>query len=70
MRLLADTGWGFTDCGFGQKEAVPLGPEQKREHLFAFWKTKVWLLLFQTARLALLLRGLTLVYNCDLASSD
>ena len=47
MRLVADTGWGFTDCGFGEREDVPLGPEQKREHLFAFWKTKVWQLLFQ-----------------------
>ncbi|KAK9834838.1 hypothetical protein WJX81_002724 [Elliptochloris bilobata] len=34
-------GWGFTDCGFGQRMDAPLGPEQKREHLFAFWKAKV-----------------------------
>lgn len=33
-------GWGFTDCGFGQRADVPLGPEQKREHLFAFWQAK------------------------------
>ena len=46
LRPVADAGWGFSDCGFGEREDVPLGPEQKREHLFAFWKTKVRQLLF------------------------
>lgn len=34
-------GWGFTDCGFGKSQNQELGPDQKREHLYAFWKAKV-----------------------------
>ncbi len=36
----AGAGWGFTDCGFGERPDAPLGPAQKREHLFAFWQAK------------------------------
>ena len=41
--------WGFTDVGFVAEEwaasrtAVPLGPQQKREHLHAFHKQQVLL---------------------------
>ncbi len=34
-------GWGFTDVSFGIDGDAPLGPVQKREHLFAFWKEQV-----------------------------
>ena len=36
-------GWGFTDCGFGDAatQNQPVGPQQKREHLYAFWKQQV-----------------------------
>ena len=34
-------GWGFTDVSFGVDGDAPLGPTQKREHLFAFWKEHV-----------------------------
>lgn len=34
-------GWGFTDAGFAADKATPLGPQQKREHLFSFWKQQV-----------------------------
>ena len=34
-------GWGFTDAGFAADPSILLGPEQKRKHLYAFWKEKV-----------------------------
>ena len=34
-------GWGFTDAGFATDPSTVLGPQQKREHLYAFWKAKV-----------------------------
>lgn len=34
-------GWGFTEAGFAADPSPILGPEQKREHLYAFWKEKV-----------------------------
>ena len=34
-------GWGFTDAGFAADPALPLGPLQKREHLFSFWQQQV-----------------------------
>ncbi|KAK9805237.1 hypothetical protein WJX72_008092 [[Myrmecia] bisecta] len=34
-------GWGFTDCGFGDMRDINLGPQQKRDHLYAFWKDKI-----------------------------
>ncbi|KAK9866926.1 hypothetical protein WJX84_006747 [Apatococcus fuscideae] len=36
-------GWGFTDCGFGDAGAKDqaVGPQQKREHLHAFWKQQI-----------------------------
>ena len=29
-------GWGFSDCGFGERSDITLGPQQKREHLQKF----------------------------------
>jgi pimeloyl-ACP methyl ester carboxylesterase len=29
-------GWGFSDCGFGERSDIALGPEQKRDHLQKF----------------------------------
>ena len=34
-------GWGFTDAGFASQPNTLLGPDQKREHLFAFWQSQV-----------------------------
>ena len=34
-------GWGFSDSGAAQHEDLQLGPKQKRDHLYAFWKEKV-----------------------------
>ena len=31
-------GWGFTDVSFVANSEAALGPQQKREHLYAFWK--------------------------------
>ena len=38
-------GWGFTEAGFATDPTILLGPQQKRDHLYAFWKEKVLLLL-------------------------
>jgi pimeloyl-ACP methyl ester carboxylesterase len=29
-------GWGFSDCGFGERSDIALGPQQKRDHLQKF----------------------------------
>lgn len=34
-------GWGFTDAGFHANPDLRVGPQQKRDHLYAFWKEKV-----------------------------
>lgn len=34
-------GWGFSCCKFHEKPDLQLGPQQKTDHLFAFWKSKV-----------------------------
>ena len=34
-------GWGFTDSGAATQSNMKLGPKQKRDHLYAFWKEKV-----------------------------
>ena len=34
-------GWGFTDSGAASQSNMKLGPKQKRDHLYAFWKEKV-----------------------------
>ncbi len=37
-------GWGFTSCGFEDPDAastMTLGPDEKRAHLYAFWKQHV-----------------------------
>lgn len=34
-------GWGFSCAGFAEAPDLQLGPEQKTEHLYAFWKHKV-----------------------------
>ena len=34
-------GWGFTDCGLAQEWDAPLGPKQKRDHLYRFWRDKI-----------------------------
>lgn len=34
-------GWGFSDSGAAQHTDLQLGPKQKRDHLYAFWKEKV-----------------------------
>lgn len=31
-------GWGFTETGFDRDSSKALGPEQKRQHLYAWWK--------------------------------
>ena len=36
-------GWGFTDAGFATDRDTVLGPAQKRDHLYAFWKAQVGL---------------------------
>ena len=37
-------GWGFSDSGADRHPNMQLGPQQKRDHLYAFWKEKVLLL--------------------------
>ena len=44
-------GWGFTDVSFADSSA-PLGPVQKREHLYALWKDQVTAWPLQSPRLA------------------
>lgn len=35
-------GWGFSDSGAAKhRKEMKLGPKQKRDHLYAFWKEKV-----------------------------
>lgn len=34
-------GWGFSDSGAASQSNMKLGPKQKRDHLYAFWKEKV-----------------------------
>ncbi len=34
-------GWGFSDSGAASQRNMKLGPKQKRDHLYAFWKEKV-----------------------------
>lgn len=34
-------GWGFSDSGAASHQDMQLGPKQKRDHLYAFWKEKV-----------------------------
>ena len=34
-------GWGFSCCGFKDLPDLALGPEQKTDHLYSFWKSKV-----------------------------
>ena len=34
-------GWGFSDSGAARHKDMKLGPKQKRDHLYAFWKEKV-----------------------------
>ena len=34
-------GWGFTDAGFAEDKNTALGPQEKREHLYSFWKQQV-----------------------------
>lgn len=34
-------GWGFSDSGAARHKDMKLGPKQKRDHLYAFWKAKV-----------------------------
>lgn len=34
-------GWGFSNSGAANQPSMKLGPEQKRDHLYAFWKEKV-----------------------------
>ncbi len=34
-------GWGFSCAGVADAPDLALGPEQKTDHLFAFWKSKV-----------------------------
>eukprot|EP00873_Tetraselmis_striata_P045818 jgi/Tetstr1/466082/TSEL_010668.t2 len=34
-------GWGFTETGFDKDVTRALGPQQKREHLYAWWKEYV-----------------------------
>ncbi|CAL8469332.1 g8873 [Coccomyxa elongata] len=34
-------GWGFSCCKFHEKPDLQLGPQQKTDHLYAFWKGKV-----------------------------
>ena len=34
-------GWGFSDSGAASNQNMQLGPKQKRDHLYAFWKEKV-----------------------------
>ncbi|KAL3149593.1 hypothetical protein ABBQ32_002363 [Trebouxia sp. C0010 RCD-2024] len=36
-------GWGFSDSGAATRKDIQLGPQQKRDHLYAFWKEKVML---------------------------
>ena len=36
-------GWGFSDSGAATRTDMRLGPQQKRDHLYAFWKEKVML---------------------------
>lgn len=36
-------GWGFSDSGAASHKDMQLGPKQKRDHLYAFWKEKVML---------------------------
>ena len=36
-------GWGFSDSGAASQKDMQLGPKQKRDHLYAFWKEKVML---------------------------
>lgn len=34
-------GWGFSDSGAATHSDMKLGPKQKRDHMYAFWKEKV-----------------------------
>lgn len=34
-------GWGFSNSGAANQPSMKLGPKQKRDHLYAFWKEKV-----------------------------
>ena len=34
-------GWGFSNSGAASHSDMKLGPKQKRDHLYAFWKEKV-----------------------------
>ena len=34
-------GWGFSCCGFHDYPDLQLGPQQKTDHLYAFWREKV-----------------------------
>ncbi|DBB08794.1 TPA: hypothetical protein ACH3X3_007456 [Trebouxia sp. C0006] len=34
-------GWGFSDSGAASQSNMKLGPKQKRDHLYAFWKEKI-----------------------------
>lgn len=36
-------GWGFSDSGAATQTDMQLGPQQKQDHLYAFWKEKVTL---------------------------
>lgn len=40
-------GWGFSDSGAASHKDMRLGPQQKRDHLYAFWKEKVMLAVAQ-----------------------
>lgn len=33
-------GWGFSDSGAATQTDMQLGPQQKQDHLYAFWKEK------------------------------
>lgn len=33
-------GWGFSDSGAATHSDMKLGPKQKRDHMYAFWKEK------------------------------
>ena len=34
-------GWGFSCCGLRKLPDLELGPAQKTQHLFEFWRSKV-----------------------------